>query len=166
MSTRTRVNGRDFDVRRFPSGTTSVTAALATTPPMVFEVHVVEGGHMVVEHDGRRHVAEAVRVGNACWVHVGGRAYLVEVSDARAAARPRAHAHDTLTAPMPATVVRVGVAVGDLVDEGQVLLVLEAMKMQMPLKAPHRAVVRAIACAVGDLVQPQVALIDLDAIDA
>ena len=73
--------------------------------------------------------------------------------------------HDILAAPMPATVVRLDVLVGDEVAEGQVLLVLEAMKMQMPLKAPHRAVVRTIACAVGDLVPAQVALIELDELD-
>jgi biotin carboxyl carrier protein len=123
-------------------------------------------GQVLVERAGRRYPAEAVRVGGDCWVHVNGRAYLVQVSDATSPrVRSRAHVHDILAAPMPATVVRLDVAVGDEVAEGQVLLVLEAMKMQMPLKAPHRAVVRTIACAVGDLVPAQVALVELDELD-
>ena len=43
----------------------------------------------------------------------------------------------SLTAPMPGTVVKVLVGEGDEVEEGQVLLVLEAMKMEQPVAAPH-----------------------------
>lgn len=166
MSTRTRIGDRDFDVRTFPSGATSVAAADHPGPATVFEVSSTGDGHLLVERDGRRYEAAAVRTGAHAWVHVNGRAYLVEVTEASdGRVSVRAHVHDTLSAPMPATVVRLDVAVGDTVDEGQVLLVLEAMKMQMPLKAPHRAVVRAVACAVGELVPPQVPLIELDEID-
>jgi acetyl/propionyl-CoA carboxylase alpha subunit len=165
MSTRTRVRGRDFEVRTFPSGATSVAGVGGDDEATVYVVKANGDGRVMVEVAGRRYQAEAVRVGGDCWVHVNGRAYLVQVSDASGQrARTRAHVHDILAAPMPATVVRLDVAVGDEVGEGQVLLVLEAMKMQMPLKAPHRAVVRTIGCAVGDLVQPQVALIELDEI--
>lgn len=166
MSTHTRTRGRDFDVRAFPSGTTSVCAAGHPDAAAIFEIASGGDGHLTIAHGGRRFAAEAVRVGSDCWVHVNGRAYLVQVADASAErVRSRAHVHDILAAPMPAAVVRLDVTVGDEVVAGQVLLVLEAMKMQMPLKAPHRAVVRSIGCAVGDLVQPLVPLVELDEID-
>jgi acetyl/propionyl-CoA carboxylase alpha subunit len=58
----------------------------------------------------------------------------------------------TLTAPMPGTVLSVGVAVGEDVTEGQTLGVLEAMKMELALKAPFDGVVRTVGAHVGDQV--------------
>ncbi len=166
MSIRTRVRGLEFDVRVGPSGSTAVEAVALPGSPLTFDVLDLGDGQLVVDAGGRRHRAEVVRVGSDCWVHVDGRAYLVHIADhSTGRARARAHVHDVLAAPMHATVVRLEVAVGDEVSEGQVLLVLEAMKMQMPMKAPHRAIVRAITCAVGDLVPPHVALVELDEID-
>jgi len=63
---------------------------------------------------------------------------------------------------MPATVVRILVAPGQAVVSGAPLIILEAMKMEMPLRAPHDAVVGALRCSEGELVQPGVPLIDLD----
>ncbi len=63
---------------------------------------------------------------------------------------------------MPATVVRVLVAPGDLVARGDTLIVLEAMKMELPVRAPRDAAVRAVHCREGDLVPPERVLIDLE----
>ena len=59
----------------------------------------------------------------------------------------------SLHAPMPGTVLRVDVDEGDPVEEGQVLLVLEAMKMEHTIKAPYRGVVSLVSCQPGDQVQ-------------
>ena len=59
------------------------------------------------------------------------------------------HASGSLLAPMPGTVVAVHAAVGDSVDAGQPVLVLEAMKMQHAVNAPHAGVVTEIDVAVG-----------------
>ncbi|MGA7271175.1 MAG: biotin carboxylase N-terminal domain-containing protein [Acidimicrobiia bacterium] len=58
----------------------------------------------------------------------------------------------SLRAPMPGTVIRVDVAEGDQVDEGQVLVVMEAMKMEHTLRAPHGGVVTEVDAAPGDQV--------------
>ena len=65
-------------------------------------------------------------------------------------------------APMPATVVAINTAVGQPVAEGQAVIVLEAMKMELPIKAPRAGVVKAIHCARGDLVRPGVSLLELE----
>ncbi len=62
---------------------------------------------------------------------------------------------------MPATVTRVAVTTDDRVRAGDTLLLLEAMKMEVPLRAPHDGVVADVRCAVGDLVQPGVPLVVL-----
>ncbi len=53
---------------------------------------------------------------------------------------------------MPGRIVSVGCAPGDAVARGQVLLVLEAMKVQMRLAAPADGAVAAVRVAPGDLV--------------
>jgi 3-methylcrotonyl-CoA carboxylase alpha subunit len=58
----------------------------------------------------------------------------------------------SLTAPMPGTVVKVLVEEGQEVEEGQLLLVLEAMKMEQPVSAPHAGVVQSLPFDEGSLV--------------
>jgi len=58
----------------------------------------------------------------------------------------------SLLAGMPGTVVAVSVAVGDIVEHGHPLIVLEAMKMEHAIRAPHRGVVAELHVGVGDQV--------------
>ena len=66
-------------------------------------------------------------------------------------------------APMPGVVRDVKVAVGDRVEEGSVLLVLEAMKMEHQLVAYAPAVVKEVRVEVGQMVDPDSVLIVLEA---
>jgi acetyl/propionyl-CoA carboxylase alpha subunit len=66
-----------------------------------------------------------------------------------------------LTAPMPATVVKVHVKPGDAVKKGDVVVLLEAMKMELPIRAAADATVAAVHCREGELVQPDALLVEL-----
>jgi biotin carboxyl carrier protein len=59
----------------------------------------------------------------------------------------------SLHAPMPGRVLRIAVAEGETVAEGQPMLVMEAMKMEHTLRAPHTGVVAEVRCRVGDQVE-------------
>ena len=94
------------------------------------------------------------------WVWMDGQVTRLDrPSIARARGRP---SPDELTAPMPATVVKLMVEAGDAVRKGDTLLMLEAMKMELPIRAPRDGVVKAILCRPGELVQPGVHLLELD----
>jgi biotin carboxyl carrier protein len=66
-----------------------------------------------------------------------------------------------LVAPMPATVVKVHVKPGDAVKQGDVVVLLEAMKMELPIRATADSTVAAVHCREGELVQPDALLVEL-----
>jgi len=96
--------------------------------------------------------------GDVVWVSIGQDVF--EFTVGSVTAKSGARSHDALTPPMPATVVRIAVKAGDAVKQGDVLIVLEAMKMELPLRAPHDGTIGAIHCREGELVQPGTVLAD------
>ena len=79
------------------------------------------------------------------------------------ASRAAAAALDALAAPMPATVSAILVEPGAVVEAGDTLLRLEAMKMELAIRAPSPGRVTRVDCRVGDLVQPGRPLVALEA---
>ena len=106
---------------------------------------------------GQRLADPADRFGNR--VAVG--AHVFQVVDPLEAAAPEAGTGDVVLAPMPGRVARLAVAPGDLVEEGQVLAVLEAMKMEHALKAPRDGEIAECLAAEGAQVEAGAALIRL-----
>ena len=68
----------------------------------------------------------------------------------------------SLPAPVHGSVIGIEVTVGQTVAAGQTLLLLEAMKMEVPLEAPVPGIVRAIGAAVGDVVAEGSPLVELE----
>ena len=93
-------------------------------------LHVVR-----LDVDGRRVQAVVNATAHAVEVVFEGQRFVFERPDAFAAHGP-AVGEGSLTAPMPGTVLAVDVAQDDRVEEGQRLGVLEAMKMEITLRAP------------------------------
>ncbi len=67
-----------------------------------------------------------------------------------------------LCAPMPGTVLEVAVTRGDSVEQGQLLVTVEAMKMELPIRAPRAGIVGNITIAPGDPVEPGIPLVELE----
>ena len=103
--------------------------------------------------------------GKTIWLHLDGRTYQLE-REAGAASVGGGQAGDkVLRAPMPGQVQRVMVAAGDRVATGEMLLVLEAMKMEMRVQAPRAGRVVRLAVAAGESVEKDQILVELDGED-
>ncbi len=141
-------------------------------PVMAGDPNVTEisPGELLLDRDGRRTRLFIAVDGDVRWVFFEGSVYVVEAERAAglkpgatvtATRRPRSSMPGALSAPMPATVLRIQTAPGTVVKKGDTLLVLEAMKMELPLRSPQDGTVAAVHCTEGQLVQPGVTLVDI-----
>ena len=86
-------------------------------------------------------------------------------AEALSADTMRTAAPGALRAPMPSLVVEVRVVVGQRVEKGQAVVVLESMKTETVLRAPTDGVVRAVGCAKGEMVEEGRELVDIEETD-
>ncbi len=105
--------------------------------------------------------------GVAPLVCVDGNAVPAVVKDAKTLLLEKYGAHhgkgtvaQSLCAPMPGLVLRVGVTPGDAVQAGEALLVLEAMKMENELRAANAGVVRQVHVVAGEAVAKDALLVE------
>jgi biotin carboxyl carrier protein len=109
----------------------------------------------------RNVVAWAIATGETTWVFLDGQVFTFEPAKVSRTRAGGGH-HASLTAPMPSTVRKVNVKPGDTVRRGDVLIVLEAMKMELPVRADTDGVVGAVRCREGEMVQPGQELVEVD----
>jgi biotin carboxyl carrier protein len=116
----------------------------------------VEPGVYSVLLEGASYEIRVIEASGGLIAHVGGRQFTVEVSDPRDTSRgaksSMGSGRQNVVAPMPGKVVRVLVSVGDSVDVGQGLVVVEAMKMQNEMKASRPGRVIEVRAAAGETV--------------
>ncbi|MEU4133188.1 acetyl/propionyl/methylcrotonyl-CoA carboxylase subunit alpha [Streptomyces wuyuanensis] len=109
---------------------------------------------ITVEIDGLTHAFHHAAAPGGTWLGRDGDSWYVQDHDPVAASLSGAarQGADTLAAPMPGTVTVVKVAVGDEVEAGQSLLVVEAMKMEHVISAPHAGTVTELDVTPGTTV--------------
>jgi len=100
-------------------------------------------------------------------VILNGQYYFILDKDAQTGGKSKksgAAAPTTVTPPMPAIVIQVPVSQGDVVEKGDTVVVVSAMKMETSLKAPYGGKVTRISVGEGDKVMPGDILVDIEKI--
>jgi 3-methylcrotonyl-CoA carboxylase alpha subunit len=146
-----------------------VEYAHRTRTPGTFDVKVGHAAHVVrvlategatirLDVDGHRVSARVVCEGTTSYVHVRG-VNLALVERPRFPERVVEVPRGGCVAPMPGKIVKVFVDEGDAVEEGQTLLVMEAMKMEHAVKAPQAGKVARLHVAEGEQVDADALLV-------
>jgi biotin carboxyl carrier protein len=99
---------------------------------------------------------------------VNGQTFEIEMPDVESVAKPRRSGgrkkkkSGTVSANIPGKVVTVEVTEGQRVEEGQVILILEAMKMQNEIQAPVSGTVATVHCSEGEAIEANVPLVVIE----
>ena len=115
--------------------------------------------------DGEEFEVELEQDGEMWKATVGGKTFEIKVPDAGPAPKQRRSSggkskkSGKVTANIPGKVVTVEVKVGQVVEEGQVVMILEAMKMQNEIQAPVAGTVTEIHCEEGQSIEANVPLL-------
>ncbi len=152
-----RIAGEEHEVRIKPyqGGTLAVTDE---GDLMDIIGRCVPGQRLLsVTVDGRHRIVQVRRAGRDWQLQTRGRTHKVQVLSPHVAElskhmldKPAPDLSRLLLAPMPGLLTRLDVAVGDKVEPGQPVAVMEAMKMENILRAPKAATVKATPAKAGD----------------
>jgi biotin carboxyl carrier protein len=139
---------------------------------VLYEVDVVKVNdhEFSILHNGKSYNLEVIESGEPKHYSVNALKYKFEVEVIDNEARYRLnrmqggaiYSDNTIRSPMPGKVVKVFVKPGDLVEAGQALIVLSAMKMESEFKAGTRGVVREVPVKEGDTVDTNQLLVIID----
>jgi len=123
-----------------------------------------EGNNWSLVIDGHRQSLTVIQQNELTWwIHADGQSYRLDWQDPLPVPQKDANVEGSLRAPMPGQVIKVQVEGGQHVKQGDVLMILEAMKMEHRIIAPYDGVVSAIRYKVGQAVQADAILLELHA---
>jgi len=127
-----------------------------------FGIQELSPGRWLLRNSQGQQVVRAARERDRIWVWIAGKTFEFTVpSDDRAAGAHSGAASHEVRAPMPGTLVKLLVSKGDAVEEGQIVAVVEAMKMEHPLRAPRAGVVDMTSGTPGAIVDADAVIISL-----
>lgn len=107
---------------------------------------------MELEFQGERIRVFAEKRGNELWFHYKSRTCVVELKKSRADSAQDKAGNGEVFAPMPGKVLKINIAQGQKVKKAELLVVMEAMKMEYSFHADFDGTVSELNCAVDDQV--------------
>jgi 3-methylcrotonyl-CoA carboxylase alpha subunit len=121
------------------------------------------GGILSAEIDGETQRWRATIDGDRVAVHDGAGRRVFQHAPSFEYTATAAGTGDRIVAPMPGRIVLVKAKAGDEVAEGEEVLVMEAMKMELTLRAPRAGRIDSVQAAAGDFVEADAVLVRLAA---
>lgn len=121
-------------------------------------------GSYIVDVNGRREIVYVAGPPANRWTFWNGRVFRGDFTGAPAGSTRRGERsglRQGLSAPMPSKVLKVLVSPGAVVKKGDTIVVLEAMKMELPVRSPADGTVAAVRCREGELVDADAVLVEL-----
>lgn len=106
-------------------------------------------------HEGKTIRAQAQWLNGKCWIHLNGKTFLYQSEKEKSKLSRNKSLHESggnLLAPMPGKVTKILKQVDAKVSQGDVVLVMEAMKMEYTLKSAGPGVIKKINCSEGSQV--------------
>lgn len=103
----------------------------------------------------------AMKIKRQLWFHHEGQVHIYEPEQKKKSGGAQGDSKNimALTAPMPGKITKLAVKEGELVEKGQTLVVMEAMKMEYRLEAPRMTRVTSVLCKEGEQVGLGVTLV-------
>ena len=139
--------------------------------PYDVDIVMAENGSCSILHEGKSYNAELIRKegGKSYTVNAHYQSYNIDIIDSQAKyLRMRKGGdekqQDKIVSPMPGKVVKIPVKAGDRLQAGDIVVVIEAMKMQSNYKVNADCIVRNILVSEGEPVNANQVLIELELI--
>ena len=158
---------------RFRQGRQQLEARLVSTgadfsvmssgDELLLEDAQLRGTLLFARHDGRQIQVRVIQRGTVVFaIHAGATERLTLIEPDPSAFGQAAETGARIVAPMPGRIVSIAVAKGDTVQPEQIVVVLEAMKMEHNIRAPSAGRIVAIHCAAGSRVNEGAELIGFE----
>jgi biotin carboxyl carrier protein len=158
-------DSREFDVEVTSRDGAELRLRVAGREVVAQFVATGDGGG-ILALDGQRYPIFGVRRKDSIAVSVGPASFEFKTVDDLSRRHARGLAATEIVAPMPGKVLNVMVKDGDLVEAGQPLVAIEAMKMETTLAAESAAVIKHVRVAAGQTVDHGDVLIELSPVPA
>lgn len=113
---------------------------------------------------GDRHLrGKTLKIRDILWVHLGSETFLYK-PESKHSKQKSSHsvASNTVTSPMPGKIIKIATNVDEKIGDGQVVIIMEAMKMEYSLKSTKAGTVKRISCKAGDQVQLGQVLLEVE----
>ena len=120
----------------------------------------IQSNTIKISQGGQIIIANVVKDKDTWWVNINGRTLTYTSGEGRRSSAKITQG--SLQAPMPGTILDIQVSVGQSIEIGQNLLIMEAMKMEHKITAPFNGTVKQINCKIEQKVERGFILIELD----
>jgi len=135
-----------------------------TIDDITYEVELVSADSRdgVIVIDGHRQKVSAIEANtDEWWIHTDSGTCLLQWISPLPSPNRQQTSHGSLSAPMPGQILSVNIEQGQQVQQGETLMILEAMKMEHPIVAPTDGIVTTLFYNQGDAVQQGAILLEL-----